>query len=102
MKRSLRDLPIDGVIDMGVFKINKISLFPCCTFIPKTVGIFETGLGLPETDMGLPETDMGLPETDMGLPETDMGLPETDMGLPETGMGVLKTGNSLYFVVVER
>ena len=35
MKRSRRELSIDIVIHWGVFKTNKITLFPCFTCIPK-------------------------------------------------------------------
>jgi len=35
MKRSLRELSIDVVIHMGIFKNNLITLFSCFTFIPE-------------------------------------------------------------------
>jgi len=40
MKRSLRELSIDMIIQRCIFKYNQISLFPCFTFVPKT------GMGL--------------------------------------------------------
>jgi len=43
MESSRRDLFIDMVIDMFIFKNNQIALFPCFTFIPKA------GVGLPKT-----------------------------------------------------
>ena len=43
MRRSLRELSIDMVINQGIFKNTQITFFPSFTFIPKT-------------DMGLPKT----------------------------------------------
>jgi len=41
MKRSRRELSIVMVVDMGIFKNNRMTtLIPCCTFIP------ATGMGL--------------------------------------------------------
>jgi len=35
-----RELWIDMIIHMGIFKNNQITLFPCLTFIPQTRGSF--------------------------------------------------------------
>jgi len=44
MKRSRRELSIDMVIHRGIFENNKITLFPCFTFIPKTGVSFDFAL----------------------------------------------------------
>jgi len=42
---SRRDLFIDMVVDMFIFKNNEITLSPCFTFIPKIgVGLRKTGV----------------------------------------------------------
>jgi len=45
MKRSRRELFIDMVIYISIFRNNQITLFPYFTFIPKT------GMGQPKTRM---------------------------------------------------
>jgi len=37
MKNSRRELSIDMVVLKDIFNNNQITLFPCFTFIPKTV-----------------------------------------------------------------
>jgi len=52
MKRSRRELSIDMVVHMGIFKNNQITFFHCFTFIPKTGVSFNCNVRHEEGAIG--------------------------------------------------